>query len=160
MARQTPDGLLKVYFVPTVASTSAPTVANIAAGTDLTPFLAPAGLLTPDEGSEADSSDLSSARDKSIPSTVGGNVEGEFYRDDTTDTAWTALARGSSGYLIIAPFGGSGAGAALIATDPCEVWTVRVSNRNPNRYTRGDAIRFTSTFTVSADPVFNATVAA
>jgi len=160
VARQTPDGILKVHWVPTIASVTAPTVAELAAGTELTPFLAPAGLLTPDEGTEADASDLSSVRDKSIPSTVGGNVEGEFYRDDTTDTAWTTLTRDATGYILSAPFGGTGTDNALIATDACEVWTVRVSNRNPNRYTRGDSMRFTSTFTSTADPEFSATVTA
>lgn len=160
MARQTPDGLLKVHWVPTIANTAAPTVAELAAGTDLTPFLTPAGINLPDEGTEADSSDLSSERDKSVPSTIGGNPEAEFWRDDTTDTAWTTLARGTSGYLLVAIFGGTGTDAALIATDTCDVWTVRVSSRNRVRPARGETQRFQSVFANAADPAEDSTVTA
>jgi len=160
VARQTPDGLIKVHWVPTISNTTAPTVAELAAGTELTPFLTPAGINLPDEGSEADSSDLSSERDKSVPSTVGGNPEAEFYRDDSADTAWTTLARGTSGYVLVAIFGGSGSDNALIATDKCDVWTVRVSSRNPTRVARGETQRFQSVFAVAADPDYQATVTA
>lgn len=158
MARTTPEGVIKVHFLSACANTSAPTVAEISAGTDLTAFISPAGLATPDEGQNTESSDLGSARDKKIPSTISGDIEMECYRDDNADTAWTALARGTSGYLIVAPFGGSGTASALQAGDVCEVWTVRVSNRNPLRYARGDALRFTCNMTVEADPVYAATV--
>jgi hypothetical protein len=151
--------LIKVHWVPTISSVTAPTEAEIAAGTELTPFITPAGINLPDEGSEADASDLSSERDKSVPSTVGGNPEAECYRDDTTDTAWTTLTRGTSGYLVVARFGGSGTDNAIQATDEVEVWTVRVSSRNPVRVARGETQRFQSVFTVEADPEYSATVA-
>ncbi len=160
MARITPDGNTKVHFVPTISNTAAPTVAEIAAGTELTPQLTPAGLDTPDEGQEADSSDLSSARDKSVPSTIGGQPQGEFYRDDSADNAWNALPRLTTGYLVIARFGGTDTDNAIQATDTVEVWTVRVSNRNNVRIARGEVLRFQVNFALSADPVLGATVAA
>jgi len=159
MARLTPEGVIKVHFLSACSNTAAPTTGEIAAGTELTGFISPAGLNTPDEGQNTEASDLSSARDKKIPSTVSGDIELEAYRDNASDSAWTALARGTAGYLIVAPFGGSGTAGALQAGDSCEVWTVRVSNRNPLRYARGDALRFTCTMTVEADPVYAATVA-
>ena len=160
MARITPDGNTKVHIVPTIASVTAPTVAEIAAGTELTPFLTPAGLDTPDEGQEADSSDLSSARDKSVPSTIGGQPQGEFYRDDAADDAWDAMPRLTTGFLVIARFGGTGTDNAIIATDTVEVWPVRVSNRNNVRIARGETLRFATNFALSGDPTLVATVAA
>ena len=154
MARITPDGYTKIHFVPTVASTAAMTVAELGAGVELTSFLTPAGLDTPEDGTDADSSSIASPRDFSIPATVGGDISGEFYRDDTADTAWTTLARLTEGYLIVGRFGGSVALTyALQATDTAELWTVRVSQRSNSRITRGEALRFTSTFAVSADMV-------
>lgn len=159
MARITPDGNTKVHEVPTIASESAPTMAEINAGTELTPFLTPAGLDTPDEGQEADSSDLSSARDKSVPSTIGGQPQGEFYRDDAADDAWDALPRLTTGYLVIARFGGTGTDNAIQATDVVEVWPIRVSNRNNVRIARGETLRFAVNFALSGDPTLNAVVA-
>jgi len=163
MARITPDSYLKVWWVTTIASITGPTLVEIEAGTELTPFITSAGLDTPEEGTDADTSDLSSARDKSIPATIGGQVVGEFYRDDGTgggsDDAWTAIPRNTDGYLVIAPFGGGGTDRAIAVADTVEVWTCRVSQRSRGRYVRGEAQRFEATFALSADPELAATVA-
>ena len=154
MARITPDGYTKVHFVPTVALVAAMTVAELAGGVELTSYLTPAGIDTPEEGTDADSSSIASPRDFSIPATVGGDFSAEFYRDDTTDTAWNALPRLTSGYLVIARFGGTTADTyAIKAGDSVELWQVRVSQRSNSRITRGEALRFTTTFAISADMV-------
>ena len=164
MARITPDGYTKVHVVNTIASASAPTVAELAAGTEVTPFLTPAGLDTPEESTDADISSIASPRDFSVPATIGGDITGEFYRDDgtgtTTDAAWDALARLQVTNLVISRFGGSGTDKAIAATDTVEVWPVRVSQRSNSRITRGEALRFTSKFALSSDPTLDATVAA
>ena len=154
MARITPDGYTKIHFLTTVAAPAAVTVAELAAGDELTPFLTPAGLDTPEDGTDADSSSIASPRDFSVPATIGGDITGEFYRDDTDDDAWDALPRLTEGWLVIARFGGTTAGTyALQATDTAELWTVRVSQRSNSRITRGETLRFTSTFAVSADMI-------
>jgi hypothetical protein len=163
MARQTPDGRIKLYFVTTLSSMTSPTLVQITAGTALHSFLTPAGISFPDEGSEADVSDLGSARDKSAPATVSGNPEGEFWRDDAlgggADTAWTTLVRDTTGYLVVALFGGSGALYALQAADKVDVWPVRVSSRNLSRPARGEGVKFTSVFAVTGGPYYASTVA-
>ena len=159
MARIVPDGNTKVHWVTTIATPSAPTVVELAAGTELTSFLARSGIDTPEEATDADSSDLSSARDKSVPATIGGQITGDFYRDDTTDTAWTTLTRLAQGYLVIGRFGGSGTDKALIATDTCEVWQVQISQRSNSRLESANTLKFTSVFSLAADPV-DATIAA
>ena len=154
MARITPDGYTKIHFLTTVSAPAAVTVAELAGGDELTPFLTPAGLDTPEDGTDADSSSIASPRDFTIPATIGGDITGEFYRDDTADDAWDALARLTEGWLVIARFGGTTALTyALQATDTAELWTVRVSQRSNSRISRGEALRFTSTFAVSADTI-------
>ena len=159
MARQTPDGLIRVYWVTTLSSMTAPTLVQVAAGQPLHTFLAPAGISLPDEGSEADSSDLSSERDKSVPSTVSGNPEGEFWRDDTADSAWTTLTRGATGYLVVALFGGTGTAGALAVPNPVDIWPARVSSRNLTRPARGEALRFTAVFALSHAPYYQIALA-
>jgi hypothetical protein len=160
VARITPDTYTKIHVVNTIASQAAPTVAELAAGTEVTPFLTPAGLDTPEEGTDADISSIASARDFSIPATIGGDISGEFYRDDSSDDAWDAMPRLQVTNLVISRFGGTGTDNAIIATDTVEVWPVRVSQRSNSRVTRGEALRFTSTFALSGDPDLAATLTA
>lgn len=162
MARITPDGYTKIHFLPTVTVPAAPTMAQFAAGTELTPFLTPAGLDTPETSTDADTSSIASPRDFSVPATIGGDITGEFYRDDGsgTDDAWDALPRLQQGFLVISRFGGTGTDNAIVATNVVEVWEVRVSERSNARLTRGEALRFTSKFALAADPIFNAVATA
>jgi len=157
MARLTPDGFLKVWIVDTLTSLTAPSLAEIVAGTEVTPFLTRTGLDTPEEGTDADSSDLSSARDKSVPATIGGTITGEFFRDDgtggTTDDAWTAMPRLTITNLVIARFGGTGTDNAIQSTDTVETWPVRISQRSNSRLTGGETMRFTVNFALRGDPV-------
>ena len=160
VARLTPDGYTKVHIVDTIVSMAAPTIAELTAGTEVTPFLTPAGLDTPEEGTDADSSSLASARDFSIPATIGGDIVGEFYRDDTDDDAWDAMPRLQQTHLVISRFGGTGTDNAIAATNPVEVWPVRVSQRSPSRLTRGEAQRFTVRFALESDPELEAVATA
>jgi len=162
VARITPDGYTKIHFLPTVTVPAAPTMAQFAAGTELTPFLTPAGLDTPETSTDADTSSIASPRDFSVPATIGGDITGEFYRDDGsgTDDAWDALPRLQQGFLVISRFGGTGTDNAIVATNVVEVWEVRVSERSNARLTRGEALRFTSKFALAADPIFNAVATA
>lgn len=163
MSRLTPDGFTKAWWVTTLSSLTAPSLAEITAGTELTPFITRTGIDIPEEGTDADSSDLSSARDKSVPSTYGGPITIELYRDDGTgggtDAAWTALPRLTIGYLVVARFGGTGTDNAIAVSDTVETYTGRVSQRSNNRITSGETLRFTATITTSAD-VVEGTVAA
>ena len=159
MPRITPDGYSKVWFTTTIVSIAAPTLVEIELGEELTPFLTRTGIDTPEEGTDADSSSLASPRDFSVPATIGGDIVGELYRDDTADDAWDALARLTEGYLVIARFGGGGTDNAIAVADVVEVYPVRVSQRSPARLTGGETQRFVTRFALSTDPNLAATVA-
>lgn len=161
MARFIPDGTLKIRIVAAIASIAAPTAAEVAAGTDATPFLR--SLSTPLEGSIVPIPDVSSKYNKTTSGTYGGQeVTAEFYRDSVfaNDTLWTLLVRGLATHIVIARRGGTGTGGAIVATDRVDVWPVEVVTRNPSDYARNEPTGFTVTFAVPTEPTEDVAVAA
>ena len=155
MARIIADGEVKINWVTTIANTSAPTTTEIGAGTELTPWLS--SLSTPLEGDAVDSSDLSSAFNKSVAGTYGGGATATLYRDDTTDTAYDLFPRNTTGYLVIRRFGGSD--VAWASADDAEVWNLRVITRSPSDMDRNNVQMFTVDFATLDEPVLDAVVA-
>lgn len=155
MVRVIADGEVKISWVTTIASVTAPTTAEMAAGTELTGYLST--LDTPLEGESVDSSDLSSAFNKSVAGTYGGGASGTFYRDDTTDTAWTTLPRNTLGHLVIRRFGGSTVDYA--SSDSVEVWPARVIARSPSSLDRNSVQVFNVNFATVDEPTLAATIA-
>ena len=151
-------GITKIFWVPTIAVKASPTVAEISAGTALTPEIAEVNgfefvnqlIETPDMANTftgkitgADSID-----DSSIT----------FYQRQTgTDTVKAALAKGNVGHIVI--FDRGTAGASVAAADKAEVWPAVVAS-NSNQYTAdNEAAKFVVMFACT-DPKVDATVAA
>lgn len=113
-------GRSKVYWLTTCADTSAPTVAELAAGTDITTEIAAL------EGFEAVISieprpTLSSSFTTTLATrtTTSGPTALVFF--DTLDgltTERALLPAGTAGFVVLAPYG------APVATDRVEVWPV------------------------------------
>jgi hypothetical protein len=157
MARLIADGEVRIHFAPAVADLDAPTIAEIVtAGDNITPYLS--SLDTPLEGEAVPSADLSSAFNKTVPGTFGGEMIGEFYRDDTADDAYDLLPRNTLGYVVVRRFGGST--VELTAADVVEVWPVRVITRSPSPLSRGTVQMFTVNMATLDDPVVDAVVTA
>jgi len=155
MSRVIADGEVKVAWVATISNTSAPTTTEIAAGTELTGWLS--SLDTPLDGDAVDSSDLSSAFNKSVAGTYGGGVTATMYRDDTTDTAYALFPRNTEGFMVIRRFGGSD--VAWASADDVEVWNLRVITESPSSMDRNNVQMFTVDFATIDEPVLDATVA-
>jgi hypothetical protein len=156
MARKGTTGESRIWFVPTIASaTLAPTVAEITAGTELTPNLARDGFDFPQSANLIDASDAKNRRNKQIP----GNIDaGELtligYRDSVSgsDTFYSTLAQDVAGYIVVRPFGGSA--VAHAAAQKVDVYKGFVAARAKNAW--GDeAQKVTVTFAVeeSADEI-------
>lgn len=129
MPRRQSTGEIRVWLATALANPAAPTVAEVNAATDLTPFMRRDGLSTPKSANTVDNSDASSRQDKTSRGTFSaGPVVYTGYRDSTTDTAWTSLADGTTGFLIVRRFGGSAAAPA--AGQKVEVWPVEVNSRS------------------------------
>ena len=129
MARVIPDGEVRISEVATISDPSNPTVGEITAGTDITPFVQ--SIDTPLEGNRVPSGDLSSAFRKTSPGKFGGDVTMDIHRGTIAadDTAYDLFPRDTATHIVIRRFGGST--VAIAAADTVEVWPVRVVTRSP-----------------------------
>jgi len=138
MARTIPNQHSYITFVTTIASpTLAPTAAEISGGVNLTSFVISLNAST--TGNTVATPSFDSTFETSIPGTVTATFEADFYRDDTTDTAWLTLPRGTKGYFVVSRFGGTGANNLPMAGDKVEVWPVTVQTRSGQNMTNNTA---------------------
>lgn len=147
------DDNVKWYFADTVASVSAPTVANITAAT-LIPGIT--NYDTPFSQAEVDVSDIDSMYDTSVGGTTkAGPIVLTLKRDDTDETdGWDLFTLRDTGFLIRSPFG-----EAILASK-VEVYPVEVGQKRPSSYGRNEAQKFEVSFFVTAEPDLDAAVAA
>jgi hypothetical protein len=165
MARKQFTGNGQLRLVPTISDTdlSEVTVAEITAGTNLTPFLTRDGIS--DRGAEAatvDVADATSMWDKTAAGTSGSSLEITLYRDSVAadDDAWAALPQGTSGYMVIAPFGFTGTAGAPAATNRIEVWPFEVSSRRMLAIAANESQKFTVSLAIPDEPNVDAAVIA
>lgn len=156
MARIISNGEVRIVWVMSIADPSAPTVAEITAGTNITGFIS--SLDTPLDGNAVDSSDLSSAFNKTVAGKFGGNVNAQMYRDDTADTAFSLFPRNTTGFLVIRRIGGSD--NAVIAGDDVDVWPLRVITRSDVALDDESVQAFTVNFAALDEPDIQVAVAA
>lgn len=160
MARKIGAGVLELVEVATIADYTQPTTTEINAGTFLTALLTDGGLSTPFDGSTVDAADMSSRFNKTQAGTFGGNpVSVEFFRDDTTDTAWDALPRDTVTHFVIARFGFATPGTAQTG-DVVDVWPVTIITRNPMDVVRNELQKFTVEAAVTDVPAEGYSLAA
>lgn len=115
MSKKASEGNVKVYFLPTVASLAAPTVANIAAGTNITPWLPTTGVGVDWTQNNASISMLDASFTPEQIGTESVAIELTFTRDSVTadDDAYELFDRGLEGYLLISRFGTPIAGSRV-----------------------------------------------
>jgi hypothetical protein len=111
---------MKVHWCPTVASLAAPTVANITAGTDLTPFTPVSGVNIAATQNRASLAMLGQAFITEGMGTHSKSVTMTFTRHKTAaaDLAWVLFTYKLAGHLVVGRFG------ALIAAARAEVYQV------------------------------------
>lgn len=156
-------GKTKVYFVPTLASTTSPSAATVLAATYL------GKALREMTGFETAQSRISEAV---LESTINPQINGEqtfgdasmvLLEDDGTTTdpdysdmvaAYTALADGAAGYIVVVPTG------VAAASKKCDVWPVSVGSRNRLVTTDNEFAKYRVNFAVLSAPSKDATLAA
>lgn len=150
MVRFMRKGKTKVYFVPTIAVLTAPTVAEITAGTALHGSLKEITGFT-FQNNPIETPDMGSA----FVTKIGGEDTVEdssmtFYEDDTATTLITALAKGTVGNVVIFYKGTAGVNPA--AADKAEVWPAVITS-NARQYTvDNEAAAFMVAFANTAAP--------
>jgi hypothetical protein len=160
MARIIPNENTWIGFAADGAITNiaAPTAAQVAAAVKLTGFCI--SLNASSRGNTVPTPSFDSLFETSTAGTSAATFDADFYRDDTLDTAWTTLPRGTRGFFIISRFGGAGTDNLPIATDKVEVWPVMVTSRTMANMASNTVLTFTVSCSVNIEPEEAATVAA
>lgn len=157
MSRFFRRGKSKVYWVPTLASLTSPSAAEINAGTNMTAQVADISGFE-FSNSPIPTPDLASTFTSTIP---GEDTAQEpqlmFYEDDTTNALQATLAKGTVGHVVI--FYKGTVGASPASADRAEVW--RTQSTGPYReYSLGnDPARWGARFAPSTAPTFDAILA-
>ena len=158
MARIIPNENTWVGFATTITSITAPTAAQITAAINLTPFVI--SLNASSRGNTVPTPSFDTLFETSTAGTSAATFDADFYRDDTTDTAWDTLPRGTRGFFIVSRFGGAGTGNKPILADKVEVWPVMVTSRTMANMSSNTVLTFTASCAVTTEPAEAATVAA
>lgn len=158
-------GKSSARLVLTIANKAAPTAAELTAGTDLSKAVAAiAGFETTLNRINQPVMAYSEELQIDGPQTFA-DASMTLLEDDDTGVdgdsvarvaAYTALDEGTSGYIVLAP---KKAGA-LVATDDCEVWPIRVGARNRGWGLETEAARYVVQFAITGPPEKDAVVAA
>lgn len=160
MARLTSEGKVKAHWLPTVANKAAPTAAEIAAGTNLTPQLPTDGLDISPTNNNASIAMIDEAFVAEEIGTYSVGVTLTFVRDPdsvtigTGDDVWTLFTRDLRGYLLISRFG------APVAGDKVEIYPAAAHAPAPLAPAENEYQRFQVQLAITGAPDLNATVAA
>lgn len=154
MAKRVHDVNTKVYWLPAVTEIAAPTVAEIAAGTQLTAQIPSDGVNLTNTRNNASISMLDQAFTPERVGTFGAGITLKFTRDDATDAAFALFSHGVKGYLLISRFG------APIAASKVEVYPAESHDPAPLATAENELQQFEVQLAVTDRPSIRAVVAA
>lgn len=151
------DGNTRVSWVPTIATLTAPTAAELNGGTALESYITPTGLKIKPTTTGVDTSSLSStfmtqgAGRKSYASSI------EFKRQTPTDVAYNLLPYRTAGNLVVRRT--LAAATAYASGQTVEVYPVVVGEPELNDPAPNEVAKFVSSLFMTSDPATRATVA-
>lgn len=154
MARLASEGNVKVYKVPTVADSTAPTDAEITAGTDLTALMPTQGVDITWTQNNASLAMLDESFVAEVVGTESATITLTGVRDDETDTFFEAFTRGENFYLVVSRFG------EAVATSVVEVYPCQSHRPVPMAPAENEFQQTMCTLAVTDTPVLDAVVAA
>ena len=157
MRPQAYEGNLHVFYVPTIASIAAPTVAEMTAGTPLHDALTADGV-TPNHTENTVSTDMLSGFIRTSIGTEGLTFNLRFLRDfeSAADEVYDLFdERGKAGYLVLSETGGG-----QTATDVVEVYPAEFGRRKRVASTGNAHMAFTVLVAVNENYEDDAVVAA
>jgi hypothetical protein len=102
MATYTHDEYTRIWWCTSISSKTAPTVAEINAGVELTTYVAKDGLKVGASNNVVKNDNISTSFSGEIPGTYGNKLSLKCFRDNSADTAWTTLGtRNTAGFLVV-----------------------------------------------------------
>lgn len=161
MARYANDGMLAVWHVGTISNKAAPTVAEINAGTKLSPHMTKDGIRVPSNQNMVDDSNMEDTFDAQVVGSWGGPIGFTAKRNNASgdpDTVWNLITYGLAGYVVVRR--GVTSSTAVAASQVVEVYPVQYHNPVMQDPATNEQARFTVAAAVTSTPVIKATVAA
>lgn len=158
MTRLIPNENTWVGFGADDTDPSTVAAADITGAVNLTSFLI--SLNASSRGNTVPTPSLDTLFETSISGTVQASFDADFYRDDTTDTAWTTLPRSTAGMFYIARYGGTGTGGEPQTGDEIEAWPVIVTSRTMSNMSSNTVMTFTVSCSIPVEPNEAVTVSA
>lgn len=156
-------GKERMWIVTSLSSMTAPSLAQITAGVDVSGFLTKGGFARPRSGNEISVSPVADRENLTIAGSINnGPLSATFRKDDVagSDAAWNALTEGSPYYIVYCGQGGSGVGGAIAAGDKVEVHHGDCLEKSLADNAENQMAAFTARFTTRSAPKLDATVAA
>lgn len=157
MARSVYEGRTNVYWATSVSNKNAPTVAEITAAVALTNFVTKDGVAPNLTTNNVDSSTIAETFDAQTVGSYGADFSLTMFRDDSADTAWNTMVRGTNGFLIIDRVRVSG--TLPSAGHKVEVWPAQINQRVMQNSASNEQQKFDVKFAITSAPNDNATVA-
>lgn len=154
MSRELYEENIKVYWLTACSNIAAPTTAEIAAGTNMTPFVCKDGVAFNITENDADTASIDTDFDSKIGGSWGAGPTVKMFRDGTTETNGFALCvKGTNGFLVVTYFG------AAVATSKCAVFPCEMGQPTLENSAANEAQKFTERFHVTSEPNLKAVVA-
>ena len=138
-------GTSEVHFLPAISTVTAPTAAERGAGTDLS------ASVSEMSGWEFDNAPIATPKLSTTFTTTitgpdeAGNPQIEFYDDDSSTTIRDALAKGTTGFIVLSAIGAT-------TSSRCQVFPVKTVGVNDDWTLAAEAAKFTVGFAVTSEP--------
>jgi hypothetical protein len=159
MADLISDGNIKVAWVTSIATPTAPTAAELNAGYDWTQRLTPDGLKADPTTADVNTSSLASTFETAVPGRKSYACEITFKRGTTPqdDQPYNTLSYGVTGYLVVRR--GAAYATAFATGDRVEVYPVAAGEPQNVAPTANEILKVQVKLTVTSDPATRAIVA-
>lgn len=155
MPRFSRKGVTKILFLETITDINyLPTRAELTGATKLTKQIAATEGFNL-ENQEIPTPDLESTFTAKIPGDdEAGDSSLTFYEDDASSTLEEALAKGTTGFIVILRKGD------VPASKSMDVWPVRVASKSSAVSVENEAAKWTAKFSITDTPALDVAVPA
>lgn len=157
MADIVSDGLTRVSWLTSCASTAAPTTAELNAGVALESFVTADGWNAKTSTDDVDNSALNSTQNTMLPGRRTDSIELTFKQQGKTATPWTTFASNPAGFLVRRS--GVAATTAWAAAQKVTVYLVAAGFRDEKSPAKNELEKFAVDFKITGQTVDSATTA-
>jgi hypothetical protein len=151
------DTLTRVDWVVTLSSTTAPTAAQLNAGTNLSTLVTKDGVNVSLSNNKVSTATIATITDTEVPGSTGASVTLTGLRDDSADTFWNLAVYNTAGFVVIRR--GILYSTSYSAAQKVEVYPAKMFNPIPAPSAANTSQTFTVEFAVTGEIQLKATVA-